>query len=170
MDQEETPGAAVVALWPRVYGYALALVGEPARAEDLCQEACLRLLLKGGARQPSRSLVPYLFAIVRNLHHTEHRRRRPTSMESGFQKDMEGGDDPVEAAAQKEAAERLWERLGSLPALWREVLYLREGVGLSYREIGDVTGKGEDVIRTTLYRARRRARRIAAGEGGRRQA
>ena len=56
-------------LLQRGYRYALGLTHERARAEDLLQEACLRISKRGG---PWR--LAYLCTVVRNVYIDEYRR------------------------------------------------------------------------------------------------
>ena len=68
--------------------------------------------------------------------------------------------DPALRAEVREQRERLHAALAGLDATWRAVLYLRDGLSLSYREVGEALGKSEDVVRVTLHRARRRVRQV----------
>jgi RNA polymerase sigma-70 factor (ECF subfamily) len=52
--------------------------------------------------------------------------------------------------------------LEKLPWNFREVLILRELEGMSYREIGDITGMPAGTVMSSLSRARGRLRQILA--------
>lgn len=62
---------------------------------------------------------------------------------------------------QKEQQTEVEQVLAQLPPRYRMLLLLREGEGLSYAEIAEVTGDSLDTVKVTLYRARERARRLA---------
>ena len=52
----------------------------------------------------------------------------------------------------------LLRRIHDLPEPAREVVYLRAFGGLSFREIGDVTGRTETWARVTFYRSKEKLR------------
>src|ERR1700688_4478609 len=125
------------------YNLARWLIRSPADAEDVVQEACLRALrffdgFRGG---DSRA---WLLKIVRNTCYSWIRKNRPTERFDEFDETVHSGKDLGEDAEAKlvsrSESERLTKAIETLPAVFREVLILREFEGLSYREISDVTG------------------------------
>ena len=66
-----------------------------------------------------------------------------------------GSYSPAETAEQREWLEKLYQALHQLAALDRALLVLMLD-GLSYREIGDVTGMNENHVGVALNRAKRR--------------
>ena len=144
--------------WPRAYGFALALTGEPARAEDLCQEAYLRILTSKREIDTARPLIALLARIIRNLHLSEARRSNPVHLEVPESVVDEHLAPPPAVASRREAAASVHAALDRLKPLWRAALYLKDGLGLTYAEISDVTGMTTDVVRVTLHRARKRVR------------
>ncbi|MCA8961441.1 MAG: sigma-70 family RNA polymerase sigma factor [Planctomycetes bacterium] len=156
--------------WPRVFGFAVSLTRDRTQAEDLCQEAYLRLLNRPADLDRTRSVLPFLLTIVRNLFISEARRRRPVRLEAtgdASGRDVEPVDeraeDPEVAAIRREESDGLHAALEQLPESWRAALYLKDGLGLSYREIGDVIDASTDTVRTMLHRARQRLRRALPG-------
>jgi RNA polymerase sigma-70 factor (ECF subfamily) len=150
--------------WPEIFGLAFQILGDRGRAEDLSQEAYLRL---GSMRRPldrSGSLRHLLLTIVRRLAISELRKRRPQllgergSEEAGLE--AGGASDPLQQAKRNEQRQVVQQALQRLRPSWRTILFLRDGLGLSYAEIGNVTGKSENVVRVTLHRARCRIREI----------
>ncbi|MEZ6197564.1 MAG: sigma-70 family RNA polymerase sigma factor [Planctomycetota bacterium] len=143
--------------WPEAFGLALQLTGRRAEAEDVAQEAFLRLSRHAGEVDGSRPLRGLVLRIVRNLVIDRARRGRAGSLDEAGPADGRATD-PFEAAARSEERSVLRAALEGLSPRWRSVLYLRDGLDLSYREIGEVVGITEDVVRVTLHRARRRLR------------
>lgn len=123
--------------------HARALVG-PAAAEDVVQEALLRL-----AQEPPRieegtegsPLASWLHRVTRNLcmdtTRSEARRKRREERAAADEA-TGGGIAGVEAADTRAAVER---GLARLPEDQREVLVLRLLGERSYREIAEITGK-----------------------------
>ena len=64
---------------PHLRAFAISLSGNVDRADDLVQETLLRALANIDRFQPGTCLQAWLFTILRNLFHTEFRRRRRRS-------------------------------------------------------------------------------------------
>ena len=141
--------------WAEVFGLAIQLTNDRHRAEDLCQETYLRLARVPGPLDESRPLRPLLFTVLRNLVKNQGRRAREAGGEAAEVAAATTAD-AGELAARREDRSILESALAELEPSWRAALYLRDGLGLSYREIGEALGKSEDTIRTTLHRARLR--------------
>lgn len=136
--------------WQEVFGLAFQLTGDRSSAEDLCQETYLRLARTPGPLDESGSLRPLLFTVLRNLVRNASRRPRPLALASEGSEDI----DASTKAQQREERAILRDALDELPPDWRAALYLRDGLGLSYREIGHALGLGDTTVRNTLHRAR----------------
>lgn len=120
-----------------LYLYACSLTGDPARAEDLVQEAFVRLLAaaRGHLRE---SIRPFLYAIVRNLARDESRR---TSVERGhapvlaLRAARTEFTDPESRKRLELAVARALERL---PEEQREAVVLKVYAGMTFEEIAEV--------------------------------
>ena len=161
--------------WPAAYGLAVVLLGDHARAEELCQDTFVRLMTTKTPIDAERPLGGLVLTTTRNLCLNELRRRRPGSLdalqEAGAPEPS--GDDPKgDPTAGLDLAERrtaVRAALAKLSPTWREMVYLREALDLPYREIAAIADTSEDVVRTTLSRARARLRELLAAhapEGG----
>jgi RNA polymerase sigma-70 factor (ECF subfamily) len=69
-------------------------------------------------------------------------------------------DDPLEHMAKTEQTELLLKAIASLPEEFREALLLSEYEGLTYDEIGKITGTSLSTIRIRIYRAKARLRKM----------
>lgn len=129
-------------------------IGDPARAEDLAQEAFVRAL----EHKPARP-KPWLFTVAMNLARDEQRkdsvRRRHltlvrTELESRPQ------DPPADVKVERqEDVRRVRAALAELAERDRDALLLREE-GFSYEEIAEQLGLAAGSVGTTLARARAR--------------
>ncbi len=147
------------------------LIRNPADAEDVVQEACLRALrffdgFRGG---DSRA---WLLKIVRNTCYSWVKKNRPAELSDEFDETVHSGESPREDAEAKlvsqAESERVRTALGTLPIAFREILVLREIEEFSYKEISDVTGVRMGTVMSSLSRARQRLReqlRAPAGKG-----
>jgi RNA polymerase sigma-70 factor (ECF subfamily) len=150
---------------PAAHAVALAVTGEPADADDVCQDAFVSALVKlEECRHPER-FGAWLRQIVRNRARDLRRARaaRPhVSLSDAAQ--VAGGGDPSVAAERREEADRLRAALGTLGETAREVVLLHDLEGLRHREIAALLGTTEGAVRVQLFRARRALRaRLQAG-------
>ena len=147
----------------RVYALAYRLVGDRGEAEDVAQEAYLRVFRSlGGFRQESR-FETWLHRIVVNAAMT-HLRRRGRFGE--LARDPETDPEPPPAPpAQDRAADRdlIRRALEELPHGMRTTLVLYEMYGLSCREIGLELGLSEGAVKVRLHRARKRLKEAIHG-------
>jgi RNA polymerase sigma-70 factor (ECF subfamily) len=167
----------------QAYLFALQLTGNPDDALDVTQEALLRLFGTLARVDPERPIRPYLLRIVRNLVWDRLRKRRVRKTRSledeGRELVLDPPDPalgPEELAARHELQRILWAQLSSLPARQREVVALRDYMGLSYAEISRALRIPVGTVMSRLHRGRARLRtavlaRTTAGLGaGRKEA
>ena len=150
---------------PAGYAVALALTGEPADAEDVCQDAFVSALeCLEDCRSPDR-FRSWLLEIVRNRARDLLRARsvrRTLPLEAAATR--AAGDDPLRESERAELRRRLTEALGALPEVRRLVLLLHDLEGWRHREIATELGLSEGTVRSHLYHARRQLRkRLDAG-------
>jgi RNA polymerase sigma-70 factor (ECF subfamily) len=124
--------------------HARALLGDRSRAEDVVQEAFLRLVQRP-PELPSDGagahLAAWLHRVTRNLCMDAMRaetRRTQREAEVASKEATRGGLDTVEARDTRAAVEQ---SLAKLPGDQSEVLMLRLLAQRSYREIAEITGK-----------------------------
>lgn len=153
------------------YNLARWLVGSPADADDVVQEAFLRALrffdgFRGG---DSRA---WLLKIVRNTSYSWVRKNRPAQWADEFDETIHSAETQADNAEAKllsrAESERVRKALATLPLGFKEVLVLREIEGLSYKEISEVTGAAMGTVMSSLSRARHKLREAlgaAAGKG-----
>ncbi|MGE4195532.1 MAG: RNA polymerase sigma factor [Phycisphaerales bacterium] len=138
--------------------------------DDLLQEVALSVVSRiGGLRDPA-SFKPWLRAVALNAAHTAGRRRPSRAVRAlvrlGLVRDESTPDGP-DASAASEEGKRLLELAAELPEGYREPLLLRCVQGMSYREIGHVTGLPESTIETRIARGRRMLRERAESQAPR---
>jgi RNA polymerase sigma-70 factor (ECF subfamily) len=135
------------------------LLGHDAHAaEDAAQESLLKLHAAAHRGQPLR-VRPWLTVVARNTCVDEQRRRRP-DLPGELPERAAAGDDPLDLDA---ALSDAWSRLCGRH---REVLYLREVLGFSYKEIGSVMGLSMAATETLVFRARAALKREYERSGG----
>ncbi len=137
------------------YSVALAVVGRPADAEDVAQDAFLLALERIETCREPRRFAGWLVAIVRNQARNWLDRRRLRDVSPGG-REAEGGDDA--ALPDAPLRRRLLQLLQSLGPVQREVLLLHDLEGWTHPEIGAALGISEVASRQHLFQARRELR------------
>ncbi len=150
------------------YLLALQLLGNPADAQDVAQEALLRFFAGLRRLDPGRPVQPWLFAIVRNRARDVWRRRKvrraeplDAAAEPGTGLGRQIVDERADPEADLQRAElrrRVWRALGGLSPAKREILVLRDYHDLTYAEIATVLGIPKGTVMSRLHGARKALR------------
>ncbi len=141
------------------HAVALGVLGNPADADDVCQEAFLTALEKLEECRDPKRFAAWLMRIVRNraLNFRASRSlRQGVPLEEAAEK--AGGGDPAQEAERSELRDRLLAALAGLPESQREVVLLHDLEGWRHREIAELLGTSEGAVRVRLHEARRRLR------------
>jgi RNA polymerase sigma factor (sigma-70 family) len=147
------------------YSLARWITGNPADAEDVVQDACLRAFRAVGSVEDGSSR-PWVLTVVRNTAYTWLSKNRPSTViavddleavetAQAIGCDPEGATPETALIAEAEAAQ-LEGAIAALPTPYREVTVMRDVQGLSYREIAEVTDVPIGTVMSRLARARRR--------------
>ncbi len=165
----EAAAAFVERFQRRVYGLALALVGDSRTAEDVAQETLLRAWRHAAAYDPRRgSVATWLLAIGRNLAIDILRLRRPTVLDPEAILDLGRGADepsPADWAVANDDAQRLRSAIAELPSDQRRALVLSAFFGQTAREIGESEGIPLGTAKTRIRTAMLRLRAALVTEG-----
>ena len=145
------------------YNLARWLTRNEQDAKDAVQEAYLRAFrffpdFRGGDARA------WLLQIVRNSCYSWLRANRPLQDATEFDENLftpaVRSPNPEEVVLQNDNGTLVREALQKLPPNLREVLILRELEGMSYREIGAITGMPAGTVMSSLSRARGRLRQV----------
>lgn len=150
----------------RLYNLILRYVQDAALAEDLYQEAFLRLLRAAPRWRPRARLSTWLYRVALNLCIDHARKRRESVLDPAAAEALldrrPGPQDHLQAS---QTAQWLRAEVARLPAEQRAVLLLRVYGGLSEREVAEVVGCPVGTVKSRLHYALRRLReRLARPE------
>jgi RNA polymerase sigma-70 factor, ECF subfamily len=167
-DGDEDAFEALVRVHYRAaFAVALSVSGRYADAEDVCQDAWLRVLERiGELREPSRFRA-WMLQIVRHTalnQHAHARVRRAEPLESA---DAQRRGDPRQDLIVVFLRARLERALARVSAVQREVVLLHDLDGWSHRAIAARLGMSEVMSRQHLFQARQLLRRLLTGKDGR---
>jgi RNA polymerase sigma-70 factor, ECF subfamily len=130
--------------WVLLVSYATGIVGTQDAAEDVVQEAFIRVWIRRGDWTPSGAVGAYLYRITRNLALNALR-----DSASDLRRRSRGGkqfsmsttpNDPEQDLSARALRLEIEAAIAVLPERRREVFMLSRFHGLSYREIGETMG------------------------------
>lgn len=143
----------------RMYRMAWRLTGNAQAAEDLVQEAFLKLWLKRDALQITGSAEAFCVTTVKNLFYDQLRKRRPqTTNHTPEELQIPHDDDAARTMEQAEDRQMAWQLISRLPEQQRQIVMMRDIGEMEYREIERQTGLTAVHVRVLLSRARKQMR------------
>ena len=133
-----------------LYRFIVRSLRERAGAEELFQEAWIRVIEARGRYAPSARFTTWLYTIAHNLLVDHWRRKGLSLVQLDEELSLASPDNPARQAEAREALGRLMQALEHLPHAQREAFLLHEEAGLSVAEIAAVTGAGEEAAKSRL--------------------
>jgi RNA polymerase sigma-70 factor (ECF subfamily) len=141
------------------------VISDPHRAEDIAQEAFLRLVRQLLATDGQIKLRAWLHRTATNLAIDEHRRSRTVqqyqehrSPLDHLHRTLDRGDQghPEQEAESGEVRDTIQRVVAMMPGRYRAILALRELEGLDYISIARTMNLSVSAVESLLFRARRR--------------
>ncbi|WP_101069083.1 RNA polymerase sigma factor [Roseovarius salinarum] len=144
-------------LVPRAYAHAVRLLGNHAEAEDIAQEAMLRLWRTAPRWRPGEARVTtWLYRVVANLCTDRLRRAGRDSFDLDAVPEPPGGAPGAEEALQSaDRAAALQAALARLPLRQRQALVLRHIEGLANPRIAEIMETSTEAVESLTARGRR---------------
>lgn|ERR671923_760485 len=145
----------------RVFTLAYRLVGDRHEAEDVAQDAYLRMYRGLPGFRGDSSFDTWMYRITANAAVTHLRRR------GRFGDLLEDPEDavelPDEVSADPVDRDEIQRALFALPVGQRTVLVMRDAYGFSVAEIAEDLGLTEGAVKVRIHRARRRLKELVYG-------
>ncbi len=147
-----------------VFHFALRHVRSPDVAQDVAQDAFVRVVQSAADFKEQAKFLTWLFTIVRNLcldHARRQTHRRHASLDAGRpgaegegptlgEQTRDATADVERTAASNELSVRIQGAVDRLPDEQREVFLLREVANLPFKEIAGVTGVSENTVKSRM--------------------
>jgi len=150
----------------RLFGLALMIVRDPSGAEEVAQDAFVRAFTHLDTYDERRPFYPWLSTIAVRLGQNWLRRRAgvTTRETGGVDVEPAAAGDPLSELVADEENRRLWRTVAALPSGERTAVMLFYRQGLSVAEVASTLGVTGGTVKTFLFRARRRLRRVLGPE------
>jgi RNA polymerase sigma-70 factor (ECF subfamily) len=140
---------------------AYRFVGDRYEAEDLAQEAFVRIYQNAECYRPIASFKTWFYQILGNLCRDWIKRKRPVFLEDHVEDPIAAGD-PDLTLERKQRRDAVLRAITTLPTNQRLALVLCHYEELSYDEAASSLGLSRKSIESLLVRAKRKLRRELA--------
>lgn len=158
MDAEEFK-QKFLPLHTQLYRTAFRLMGNAMDAEDMVQEAYLKLWERRDDLGHVANMEAYCTSLIRHICIDAFRRKRPEEDSPPPEEfPLTDNEDAATALERQDEAEQLTSLINRLPEGQRTVMTLHDVEGCSYEEIEEATGFTAVNIRVMLSRARKKIR------------
>lgn len=148
---------------PRAFGHAMRVLGDAAEAEDVTQEAMLKLWkIAPDWRQGEAKVSTWLYRVVANMCTDRLRKRRSVGLDEA----TEIADDAISVEGklqQRERALAIEDALQKLPDRQRQAVILRHIEGLGNPEIADILDVSVEAVESLTSRGKRALAGLLAG-------
>lgn len=152
-------------LLPGAMRQAYRMLGDQAEAEDVAQDAMLRLWKQASDwRAGEAKASTWLYRVVHNLCIDRLRRRKPQVPVEDAPEPVDPDPSVLERMAQSEVSAAVARAIGTLPERQRSALMLRHFEGWSNPEIGEELGCSVEAVESLLARARRQLAKLMTEE------
>ena len=142
-------------LTPKVFGHAFRMLGDRSEAEDVAQEALIRLWKQAPDwRQNEAKVTTWLYRVVANLCTDRLRKARGVALDSV----PEPEDEALSAAdgmQHKARVDALQAALNDLPERQKQAVILRHIEGLANPEITEIMEIGVEAVESLTARGKR---------------
>jgi RNA polymerase sigma-70 factor (ECF subfamily) len=148
----------------RALNVAYRFLGDRHEAEDLAQEAFLRVLNAAPSYRPTAKFSTYLYRVLANACLDYRAKKRPDFSDS-VPSQTDTADAPDEAMERDERRGRVRQAIDNLPERQRMALILQHYEDMSYEEVAEAMECSKSAVDSLLVRAKRNLRDALAEEG-----
>jgi RNA polymerase sigma-70 factor (ECF subfamily) len=149
----------------QAYNVAYGFVSDHDDAEDVAQEAFVRVYQSIGSFRGDAVFSTWLYKIVMNLSLNKIRQRKSRAHREVELTDRVIDATPDHGHLEHEMRLRLERALHELPTLQRATVILRHINGLSTKQVSGILACSEGTVKTHLFRGLKRMRAVLAEEG-----
>ena len=141
---------------PILLKVALNVVHDMETAEEICQEAFIRLFERKIPFSKEEEVRFWLIRVVKNLSLNVFRKRKneAAAVEKLQQIHRSAAPSAEELFSAEEEKRRFREAVDSLPDKWKEVLILKEFGEMNYKEIAKTLRISESNVKVRVFRAK----------------
>ncbi len=144
----------------KLFRLANRLLDDPEEAQDIVQEAFIKLWNRREKLDEYRSVEALAVVTTRNLCLDKLKSKKyPMERLDNLKSDIPEPGTEMKTDL-SELADKIKDIIRSLPEQMRTIMQLRDIEGFDYEEIADILGMNENALRVNLSRARKKVREI----------
>lgn len=154
----------------KLFRVAYGIVKDQAEAEDILQDVLLKLWSRREEWDGIGNLEAYCFRAIKNmsLDRLASLAIRKTDLVEQQQEQQEqryfvDNHSPYQELIRKEQRSMIEHCLGELPENQQLVFRLREVEEMSYKQISETLGISEELVKVSLFRARKKMKQLLSG-------
>jgi len=150
----------ILPLKDKLFRYALNYLKESSVAEDVIQEVFLKLWRNRKELNKIKNIEAWSMTMTKNISLDVLKRNKVEYTDPVFIKEpMMRASAPDNLLEQSELKGSVHEIIESLSEKQRQVVFLRDIEGYSYKEISEIIGIDQNLVKVTLFRARENLRK-----------
>lgn len=150
-------------LTPRIFSHAFRMLGDRAEAEDVAQEALMRLWkIAPDWRQGEAKITTWLYRVVANLCTDRLRKGRGVALDA-IAEPEDGAASAVQQLQDRARVDALQEALNDLPERQRQAVILRHIEALTNPEIAEIMEIGVEAVESLTARGKRALAKALSG-------
>lgn len=158
----------ILPLSEKLFRHALGIVRDRAEAEDILQDLLLKLWSRRGEWEGIGNPEAYCYRAIRNMSldrlAVASNRKSALPRFDAEETSFIDSESPHSRLVRKEQQEQIAHSLSLLPERQQEVFRLREIEEMSYRQIADTLEISEELVKVSLFRARKKLQELLSGE------
>lgn len=142
-----------------LFGFFYRLTNDSAISEDLVQGVFERILKHRNTYEGEGSFKSWIYGIARNLHIDHYRKEKRSLIDT--KEELQHFPEEADPVSDDEYRKVVLDKaLQSLPDEKREILIMSRYQGLTYKEIGEITGLSEGAVKLKAFRTVNELRNI----------
>jgi RNA polymerase sigma-70 factor, ECF subfamily len=153
----------LIASLPKLRAFAVSLIGNPDRADDLVQDTIMKAWAKQDSFELGTNIKAWLFTILRNEFYSQMRKRGREVQDSDGIFTEQLSVHPAQYGSLD--LQDFRKALEKLPDDQREAIILVGASGFSYEEAADICGCAVGTIKSRVSRARTRLQELLKIQG-----
>ena len=148
----------ILPLKDKLYRFAFSYLKHNEESEDIVQEVFLKVWRKRDSLHKIDNIDAWCMTLIKNMAIDRLRSGKFQSMELKSN-DHSDVNTPLNQTESRDMYDKVHEVINSLSDKQRQVIVLRDVEGFSYKEISDLTGMDQNLVKVSLFRARENVRK-----------
>ena len=148
----------ILPLKDKLYRFAFSYLKHVEESEDIVQEVFIKIWKKRNSIQDIKNIDAWCMTLIKNMAIDRLRSAKFRSMELAIN-DQHDMNTPHKHTETRDLFDMVHDVINNLSDKQKQVILLRDVEGYTYKEIGDITGMDQNLVKVSLFRARENVRK-----------